>query len=90
MKGKFGKTSKSPRMLFPWLLRYFLLLFMSLLTAAMAGEYSITVSAAEWWSKIQKELKVCYLKICPPIKLKQLSLIFILNHISNSFYHVKI
>ena len=63
---------------------------MSLLTAAVAGKYSITVSAVEWWSKIQKELKVCYLKIYPPIKLKQLSLIFILNHINNSFYHVKI
>ena len=34
--------------------------------------------------------KICYLKIYPPIKLKQLSLIFILSHINNSFDHAKI
>ena len=54
------------------------------------GKYSITVSAAESWNKIQKKLIICYLKIYPPIKLKQLSLIFILNHINNSFNHAKI
>ena len=56
------------------------------------GKYSITVSAVESWNKIQKQLKNMLLKNkINPIKLKQLSLIFILNHINNSlFYHVKI
>ena len=35
-------------------------------------KYSITVSVVESWNKIQKQLKICYLKIYPPIKLKQL------------------
>ena len=48
------------------------------------GEYSITVSAVESWNKIQKQLKECYLKIYPPGKLKQLLVIFILNHINSS------
>ena len=34
------------------------------------GQYSITVSAVESWNKIQKQLKVCYLKTYPQIKLK--------------------
>ena len=55
------------------------------------GKYSITVSAVESWNKIQKQQKNMLLKNkINPIKLKQLSLIFILNHINNSFYHVKI
>ena len=54
------------------------------------GKYSITVSAAESWNKIQKRLKVFYLKIYRPIKLKQLSLSFILYHINNSIDHAKI
>ena len=54
------------------------------------GKYSITISAVESWNKIQKQLKICYLKIYHPIKLKQLSLIFILNQINNSFGHAKI
>ena len=54
------------------------------------GKYSITISAVESWNKIQKQLKICYLKIYPPIKLKKLSLIFILNHINHSFDHAKI
>ena len=37
------------------------------------GKYSIAVIAVESWSKIQKQLKNMCLKICPPIKLKQLS-----------------
>ena len=53
------------------------------------GKHSITASAVESWNKIQKQLKKCYLKIYPPIKLKQLSLICILNPINNSFYHAK-
>ena len=48
------------------------------------GKYSITLSAAESWNKIQKQLKNIYLKIYPPIKLKQLLIIFILNHINKS------
>ena len=48
------------------------------------GKYSITVIAVESRDKIQKKLKI-YLKIYPPIKLKQLSLIFILNHIITHF-----
>ena len=54
------------------------------------GKYSITVSAVESWNKIQKQLKSILLKDLSPIKLKQLSLIFILNHINNSFDHAKI
>ena len=53
------------------------------------GKYSIPVSAVELWNKIQK-LKSILLKDLSPIKLKQLSLIFILNLINNSFEHVKI
>ena len=54
------------------------------------GKYSITVSAVESWNKIQKQLKNMLLKNLFPFKLKQLSPIFILNQINNSFYHVKI
>ena len=54
------------------------------------GKYSITVSAVESRNKVQKQLKICYLKIYPLVKLKQLSLIFILNHINNSFDHAEI
>ena len=54
----------------------------------ICGKYSITVSAAESWNKIQKQLKNMLLKNL--LKLKQLSLIFIINHINNSFYHRKI
>ena len=43
------------------------------------GKYSITVSAVESWNK-----KICYLKIYPPGKLKQLLVIFILSHINSS------
>ena len=53
------------------------------------GKYSITVSAVESWNKIQKQ-KICYLEIYPPIKLKQLSVIFILNHINNSLIMQKL
>ena len=57
----------------------------------MGSIQSITVSAVESWNKIQKQLKISYLKNYPPIKLKQLSLIFILNQINNnSFDHAKI
>ena len=57
----------------------------------MGSIQSITVSAVESWNKIQKQLKICYLKNYPPIKLKQLSLIFILNQVNNnSFDHAKI
>ena len=56
----------------------------------MDGKYSITVSAVELWNKIQKQLKNMLLKDLSPIKSKQLSLIFILNHINNSFDHAKI
>ena len=48
------------------------------------GKYSITVSAVESWNKIQKHLKNILLKDLPQIKLKQLLVIFILNHINNS------
>ena len=54
------------------------------------GKYSITISAVESWNNIQKQLKNIYLKNYPPIRLKQLSLIFILNHINNSIDHTKI
>ena len=57
----------------------------------MGSIQSITVSAVESWNKIQKQLKISYLKNYPPIKLKQLLLIFILNQINNnSFDHAKI
>ena len=49
------------------------------------GKYSITVTVVESWKKIQKQIKICYLKIYPEIKLKELLVIFILNHINNSF-----
>ena len=39
------------------------------------GKYSITGKAVESWSKIHKQLKIRYLKIYSPIKLKQLSVI---------------
>ena len=35
------------------------------------------------WKKSKNKKKICYVKIYPPIKLKQLSTIFILNHINN-------
>ena len=54
------------------------------------GQHSITVRAVESWNEIQKQLKICYLKIYPPIKLKQLTLIFVLSHINNSFNQAKI
>ena len=53
-------------------------------------KYSITVSAAQSWNKIQKQLKNMLLKDLSPNKLKQLSLIFVLSHINNSFDHAKI
>ena len=46
------------------------------------GKYSITVNAVESWNKIQKQLKD--LLLISSIKLKQLSVLFILNHINNS------
>ena len=54
------------------------------------GKYSIAVHAVESWDRIQKQLKNMLLKIYPPVKLKQISLIFILNHINSSFDHAKI
>ena len=48
------------------------------------GKYSITVSAVEARNKIQKQLKDSLLRDLSSIKLKQLSVIFILNHINNS------
>ena len=45
------------------------------------GKYSITVSAVQSWIKLQKQLKI---KDLSPIKLKQLLVTFILNHINNS------
>ena len=53
------------------------------------GECSIAVSAMESWNKIQKQ-KIFYSEIYPPIKLKQLSAIFILNHINNSLIMQKL
>ena len=47
------------------------------------GKCSITVNAVESWNTIQKQ-KIFYLNIYPLIKLKQLSVIFILSHIKNS------
>ena len=54
------------------------------------GKYSITVSAVESWNKIQKQLKDMLLKDLSPIKLKQLSVIFILSHINNSMVMQKL
>ena len=48
--------------------------------ANIYGKYSITVSVAKSWNKIQKG----YVKIYCPEKLKQLLVIFILNHINSS------
>ena len=46
------------------------------------GKCSITVSAVELWNKIQKQIKSILPKdLYPPIKLKQLPVIFILNQI---------
>ena len=42
------------------------------------GKSSITLSAVEPWGKTQKQLKSILLKDLSPIKLQQLSLIFIL------------
>ena len=53
-------------------------------------QYSVTVSAAESSNKIQKQLKSIVLKDLSPNKIKQLSQIFMLNHINNSFDHAKI
>ena len=47
------------------------------------GKYLITISAIESWDKIKKQLKNTLLKDLSPIKLKQLSVIFILNYINN-------
>ena len=47
------------------------------------GKYSITVSTVELWNKIQK-LKNMLLRDLSTNKLKQLLVIFILNHINNS------
>ena len=41
-------------------------------------------------TKTKNNYKICYLKIYPSIKLKQLSVIFILNHINNLIDHAKI
>ena len=54
------------------------------------GKYSITISAVESWNKIQKQQKNVLLKDLSPNKLKQLPLIFTLNHMNNSFDHAKI
>ena len=54
------------------------------------GKYSVTISAVESWNKIQKQLKNMLFKDLSPINLEQLSLIFILNNINNSFDHAKI
>ena len=51
-------------------------------------KYPITVIAVESWNKIQKQVQNILLKDLPPIKFKQLSLVFISNHINNSFDHV--
>ena len=48
------------------------------------GKYSITASAVESLNKIQKQVKDMLLKDLSPSKTKQLSVIFILNHINNS------
>ena len=48
------------------------------------GKYSITVGAVESRNKILKQFKDLLLRDLSPIKLKKLSVIFILNHINNS------
>ena len=50
-------------------------------SANRCGKYSITASVIQSWNKIQKQLNMRYVKIYPSIKLKQLSVIFILNNI---------
>ena len=47
------------------------------------GEYSMTEVLLSSGRKSKNKLKILYLKFYPPIKLKQLSVIFILNHINN-------
>ena len=48
------------------------------------GSYSIIVSVVELWNKIQKQMEDMPLKdLSPPMKLKQLSVIFILIYINN-------
>ena len=54
------------------------------------GKYSITVTAVIRGTKSKNNQKVCYLKFYPPGKLKQLLVIFILNHINSSFIMQKI
>ena len=41
-------------------------------------------------TKPKNKKKICYNKISPPIKLKQLSVIFILNYINNLTNHAEI
>ena len=53
------------------------------------GKYSVTISAAELWNKIQKQLKNTLLKDLSPNKIK-LSVIFILNHTNNFIDPAKI
>ena len=45
--------------------------------------YSVTVSAVDLWSKNKKQLKNMLLLDLSPNKFKQLSVIFILNHVNN-------
>ena len=47
------------------------------------GKSSITASAVESWNKIKKELKNTLLQHLSPNKLKQCSIVFILNHLNN-------
>ena len=54
------------------------------------GKYSVTVSAVKSWNKIQKQLKDMLLKDLPPGKLKQLLVVFTLNHINSSLIMQKI
>ena len=55
------------------------------------GKYSITVNAVESWNKIQKQLKDLLLRDLSLNKiLKQLTVIFILNHINNSLIMQKL
>ena len=53
------------------------------------GKYSTTVSAVESWKKSKNNQKICYLKNYPQRKLKQLLLVFILNHINSSLLKQK-
>ena len=48
-------------------------------------KYSITVIAVESWNKIQKQLRNMLFKNLFPYKIKT-----VVNHINNSFFHVKI